>query len=169
MGSGGPGQHRTQSSTRRPQMGMLDGLLGGIVGAGMVSVVNNIIDKHGGLQGVVKRVQIKRPGRDGQVVGRHRPQSSDLVRGSTQSARARPAAAAVAEIRPVGTRPGAEARAGATPGRRYDDAGRHDPEGVGKRERARKKRQRDGSRARAARISCASSEPKDSRLWAITS
>ena len=29
-------------------MGMLDGLLGGIVGAGMVSVVNNIIEKHGG-------------------------------------------------------------------------------------------------------------------------
>jgi uncharacterized protein YidB (DUF937 family) len=34
-------------------MGMLDGLLGGIVGAGMVSVVNGIIEKHGGLQGVV--------------------------------------------------------------------------------------------------------------------
>lgn len=35
------------------QMGMLDGLLGGIVGAGMVSVVNGIIERHGGLQGVV--------------------------------------------------------------------------------------------------------------------
>jgi uncharacterized protein YidB (DUF937 family) len=34
-------------------MGMFDGLLGGIVGAGMVSVVNGIIEKHGGLQGVV--------------------------------------------------------------------------------------------------------------------
>ena len=34
-------------------MGMLDGLLGGIVGAGMVSVVNGIIEKHGGLQGVI--------------------------------------------------------------------------------------------------------------------
>ena len=34
-------------------MGLLDGLLGGIVGAGMVSVVNGIIEKHGGLQGVV--------------------------------------------------------------------------------------------------------------------
>jgi uncharacterized protein YidB (DUF937 family) len=34
-------------------MGMLDGLMGGIVGAGMVSVVSNIIEKHGGLQGVV--------------------------------------------------------------------------------------------------------------------
>jgi uncharacterized protein YidB (DUF937 family) len=35
------------------QMGMLDGLLGGMVGAGMVSVVNSIIEKHGGLQGVI--------------------------------------------------------------------------------------------------------------------
>jgi uncharacterized protein YidB (DUF937 family) len=34
-------------------MGMFDGLLGGIVGAGMVSVVNTIIENHGGLQGVV--------------------------------------------------------------------------------------------------------------------
>jgi uncharacterized protein YidB (DUF937 family) len=34
-------------------MGMFDGLLGGIVGAGMVSVVNGIIEKHGGLQGVI--------------------------------------------------------------------------------------------------------------------
>jgi uncharacterized protein YidB (DUF937 family) len=32
---------------------MFDGLLGGIVGAGMVTVVNGIIEKHGGLQGVV--------------------------------------------------------------------------------------------------------------------
>jgi uncharacterized protein YidB (DUF937 family) len=38
-------------------MGMLDGLLGGIVGAGMVSVVNNIIEKHGGLQGVVSQFE----------------------------------------------------------------------------------------------------------------
>src|SRR6185295_1250524 len=34
-------------------MGMLDGLLGGIVGAGMVSVVSGILDQHGGLQGVI--------------------------------------------------------------------------------------------------------------------
>jgi uncharacterized protein YidB (DUF937 family) len=34
-------------------MGLFDGLIGGIVGAGMVSVVNGIIEKHGGLQGVV--------------------------------------------------------------------------------------------------------------------
>ena len=40
-------------------MGMLDGLLGGIVGAGMVSVVNGIIEKHGGLQGVVSEFEKK--------------------------------------------------------------------------------------------------------------
>jgi uncharacterized protein YidB (DUF937 family) len=34
-------------------MGLFDGLLGGIVGASMVSVVNGIIEKHGGLQGLV--------------------------------------------------------------------------------------------------------------------
>ena len=38
-------------------MGMLDGLLGGIVGAGMVSVVNGIIEQHGGLQGVVSQFE----------------------------------------------------------------------------------------------------------------
>jgi len=38
-------------------MGMLDGLLGGIVGAGMVSVVNGIIEKHGGVQGVVSEFE----------------------------------------------------------------------------------------------------------------
>jgi hypothetical protein len=31
-------------------MGLFDGLLGGIVGAGMVSVVSGILEKHGGLQ-----------------------------------------------------------------------------------------------------------------------
>ena len=46
-------------SVRRPlinegaQMGMFDGVLGGIVGAGMVSVVSSVLEKHGGLQGVV--------------------------------------------------------------------------------------------------------------------
>jgi uncharacterized protein YidB (DUF937 family) len=38
-------------------MGMLDGLLGGMVGAGMVSVVSSIIEKHGGLQGVVSEFE----------------------------------------------------------------------------------------------------------------
>src|SRR5215470_67035 len=38
-------------------MGMLDGLLGGIVGAGMMSVVSDILEKHGGLQGVVSEFE----------------------------------------------------------------------------------------------------------------
>ena len=38
-------------------MGMFDGLLGGIVGAGLVSVVNNILEQHGGLQGVVNHFE----------------------------------------------------------------------------------------------------------------
>jgi len=38
-------------------MGMFDGLLGGIVGAGMVSVVNDILTKHGGVQGVVNEFE----------------------------------------------------------------------------------------------------------------
>jgi uncharacterized protein YidB (DUF937 family) len=40
-------------------MGLLDGLLGGIVGAGMVLVANNLLDQHGGLQGVIKQFEQK--------------------------------------------------------------------------------------------------------------
>jgi uncharacterized protein YidB (DUF937 family) len=43
--------------SREAHMGMFDGVLGGIVGAGMVSVVNGIIEKHGGLQGVVNEFE----------------------------------------------------------------------------------------------------------------
>jgi uncharacterized protein YidB (DUF937 family) len=45
---------RTRGDTH---MGMFDGLVGGIVGAGMVTVVNGIIEKHGGLQGVISQFQ----------------------------------------------------------------------------------------------------------------
>jgi uncharacterized protein YidB (DUF937 family) len=38
-------------------MGMFDGMLGGIVGAGMVSVVNSILEQHGGVQGVVNEFE----------------------------------------------------------------------------------------------------------------
>lgn len=38
-------------------MGMFDGLLGGLVGAGMMSVVTGVIEKHGGLQGVVNQFE----------------------------------------------------------------------------------------------------------------
>lgn len=38
-------------------MGLLDGLLGGIVGAEMVTVVNSLIQQHGGIQGVVTQLE----------------------------------------------------------------------------------------------------------------
>jgi uncharacterized protein YidB (DUF937 family) len=38
-------------------MGLLDGVLGGVVGAGMVSVVNNLVEQHGGLQGLISQFQ----------------------------------------------------------------------------------------------------------------
>ena len=38
-------------------MGMFDGVLGGIVGAGMVSVVSDLLDKHGCLQGIVNEFE----------------------------------------------------------------------------------------------------------------
>ncbi len=38
-------------------MGLFDGVLGGIVGAGMVTVVNGILEQHGGLQGVVDQFE----------------------------------------------------------------------------------------------------------------
>lgn len=38
-------------------MGLLDGLIGGAAGAGMITVVNGLIEKHGGLQGIVAQFQ----------------------------------------------------------------------------------------------------------------
>jgi uncharacterized protein YidB (DUF937 family) len=38
-------------------MGMLDGLVEGMVGAEMVYVVNGILQKHGGMQGVMGQLQ----------------------------------------------------------------------------------------------------------------
>src|SRR5215472_13563475 len=38
-------------------MGLFDGVLGGIVGGGMVSVVNTILEKHGGVQGVINEFE----------------------------------------------------------------------------------------------------------------
>ena len=38
-------------------MGLLDGLLGGVVGGEMVSVVNGLIEKHGGVQGIVAQLE----------------------------------------------------------------------------------------------------------------
>jgi uncharacterized protein YidB (DUF937 family) len=38
-------------------MGMFDGLLGGVVGAEMATVVNGLIEKHGGIQGIVAQLE----------------------------------------------------------------------------------------------------------------
>jgi uncharacterized protein YidB (DUF937 family) len=38
-------------------MGLLDGLIGGVVGAGMATAVSQILEKHGGLQGVVQEFE----------------------------------------------------------------------------------------------------------------
>src|SRR5262249_17063857 len=38
-------------------MGLLDGFVGGVVGAGLASVLNDILEKHGGLQGVVNQFE----------------------------------------------------------------------------------------------------------------
>lgn len=38
-------------------MGLFDGLLGGIVGAEMATVVNSLIQQHGGVQGLVNQLE----------------------------------------------------------------------------------------------------------------
>lgn len=38
-------------------MGMFDGILGGAVGAEMATVVNGLIEKHGGVQGIVAQLE----------------------------------------------------------------------------------------------------------------
>lgn len=40
-------------------MGLFDGLLGGVVGAEMATVVNGLIEKHGGVQGIVSQLESK--------------------------------------------------------------------------------------------------------------
>jgi len=38
-------------------MGLFDGVLGGLVGAEMATVVNSLIEKHGGVQGIVTQLE----------------------------------------------------------------------------------------------------------------
>jgi uncharacterized protein YidB (DUF937 family) len=38
-------------------MGLLDGLIGGVAGAEMVTVVNGFIEKHGGIKGLAEQFQ----------------------------------------------------------------------------------------------------------------
>jgi uncharacterized protein YidB (DUF937 family) len=63
-------------------MGMLDGLLGGVVGAEMATVVNGLIEKHGGVQGIVS--QLEQQGLGGTVrswvgTGANQPISADQI------------------------------------------------------------------------------------------
>jgi uncharacterized protein YidB (DUF937 family) len=63
-------------------MGMLDGLLGGIVGAEMATAVNAFIQQHGGVQGVV--AQLEQQGLGGVArswisTGANQPISADQI------------------------------------------------------------------------------------------
>lgn len=40
-------------------MGMFDGILGGVVGGQMASAVNSLIERHGGIQGIVSQMQLQ--------------------------------------------------------------------------------------------------------------
>ncbi len=54
-------KHGLESSLGESEvrMGLLDGLLGGAIGAGMATVVNDLIAQHGGLQGLVSQFEQK--------------------------------------------------------------------------------------------------------------
>lgn len=63
-------------------MGMFDGLLGGVVGAEMATVVNGLIEKHGGVQGII--AQLEQQGLGGTVrswvgSGANQPITADQV------------------------------------------------------------------------------------------
>ena len=63
-------------------MGLFDGLLGGVVGAEMAIVVNGLIEKHGGVQGIV--AQLEQQGLGGTVrswvgTGANQPITPDQV------------------------------------------------------------------------------------------
>jgi len=63
-------------------MGLLDGLLGGAVGAEMVTVVNGLIEKHGGVQGII--TQLEQQGLGGTVrswvgTGPNQPITADQI------------------------------------------------------------------------------------------
>jgi uncharacterized protein YidB (DUF937 family) len=63
-------------------MGMFDGILGGVVGAEMATVVNGLIEKHGGIQGIV--AQLEQQGLGGTVkswigTGPNQPISADQI------------------------------------------------------------------------------------------
>ena len=63
-------------------MGLFDGILGGVVGAEMATVVNGLIEKHGGIQGIVS--QLEEQGLGGTVrswvgTGANQPITADQI------------------------------------------------------------------------------------------
>ena len=68
-------------------MSLLDGLLGGVVGGEMATVVNGFIERHGGVQGIV--AQMEQQGLGNTVKRRG---AARLTRSSIETSR--PAAAA---------------------------------------------------------------------------
>jgi len=63
-------------------MGLFEGLLGGVVGAEMATVVNGLIEKHGGVQGIV--AQLEQQGLGGTVrswvgTGPNQPITADQI------------------------------------------------------------------------------------------
>ena len=63
-------------------MGLLDGILGGAVGVEMATAVNSLIEKHGGIQGVV--AQLEQQGLGGTVrswvgTGANQPITPDQI------------------------------------------------------------------------------------------
>jgi uncharacterized protein YidB (DUF937 family) len=63
-------------------MGLLDGLLGGAVGAGVVTALNSFIQQHGGVQGVVTQLEQQGLGntvRSWVSTGPNQPISADQV------------------------------------------------------------------------------------------
>ena len=109
-------------------MGMFDGVLGGIVGAGLVSIVSDVLEKHGGVQGVVSQFEKNGLGATVQSwvgTGPNQPVSPDDVRRVLGPGSAE---AVVREVRRLNPGSDAEARAGVAPSRGQADAGRDHPE-----------------------------------------
>ncbi|HWX37419.1 MAG TPA: YidB family protein [Steroidobacteraceae bacterium] len=61
---------------------MFDGLLGGVIGAEMATVVNGLIEKHGGVQGIVAQLEAQGLGgtvRSWVATGANQPITPDQI------------------------------------------------------------------------------------------
>lgn len=69
-------------------MGLFDGLLGGVVGAEMATVVNGLIEKHGGVQGIIAQLEQQGLGATARSwVGMARTSPSARIRSTRRSGR----------------------------------------------------------------------------------